>query len=106
MPVPNLPALTLAEKDVVDRYLRVVDLVGRINPSQTSPHQSTRGRELAAQALVSEARSLLAAIRTMRERGQEELHVATITNALLALDGERRAARVMVRHDTSAEPDR
>lgn len=32
--LPPLPALTRAEAEVVDRYLDVVDLLGRINPGR------------------------------------------------------------------------
>ncbi|HEX2374677.1 MAG TPA: hypothetical protein VHO93_11925 [Actinomycetota bacterium] len=50
----------------------------------------------AAQSLATEARALLAALELMWSRGQRELHVPTLTRALRALDGERRAARVTI----------
>lgn len=32
--LPPLPALTRAEAELIDRYLDVVDLLGRINPAR------------------------------------------------------------------------
>ncbi|GAA3355672.1 hypothetical protein GCM10017744_019150 [Streptomyces antimycoticus] len=46
--LPPLPALTRAEGSVVDGYLDVVDLLGRINPARGS---DTYGGLRAAQAL-------------------------------------------------------
>ena len=88
-----MPALTDAECEVVDRYLAVVDLLARINPARTG-HTYTGLR--AAQSLATEARALLGALELMWSRGERELHVATLTQALRALDGERRAARVTI----------
>ena len=34
--LPPLPALTRAEAELIDRYLEVVDLLGRINPARTT----------------------------------------------------------------------
>jgi hypothetical protein len=87
-----VPALTDAECSFVDHYLAVVDLVARINPARSSGHAYASLR--AAQTLVGEARALLAAIELMWERGEREIHVSTLTRALRALDGERRASRV------------
>jgi hypothetical protein len=87
-----VPALTDAECSFVDHYLAVVDLVARINPARSSGHAYASLR--AAQTLASEARALLAAIELMWERGEREIHVSTLTRALRALDGERRASRV------------
>jgi hypothetical protein len=89
---PRVPALTDAECSFVDHYLAVVDLVGRINPPRSASH--AYGCLRAAQALVGEARALLAAVELMWERGEREIHVGTLTQALRALDGERRASRV------------
>lgn len=33
--LPPLPALTRAEAELIDRYLEVVDLLGRINPAHS-----------------------------------------------------------------------
>ncbi|MFI6938883.1 hypothetical protein ACIBI4_06400 [Streptomyces sp. NPDC050418] len=91
-PVP-LPALTRAEGELIDRYLEVVDLVGRINPA--------RGRDTysglrAAQALVAKAVELREALDAMHRRGESEVHAATLARALRVLDGERRSGRVSV----------
>lgn len=32
--LPPLPALTRAEGDLIDRYLEVLDLLGKINPAR------------------------------------------------------------------------
>jgi hypothetical protein len=89
---PRLPALTDAECSFVDHYLAVVDLVARINPARSNGHTYVSLR--AAQDLAGEARALLAAVELMWERGEREIHVATLTRALRALDGDRRAGRV------------
>ncbi|MFF0461341.1 hypothetical protein [Streptomyces mexicanus] len=90
---PPLPALTRAEADLVDGYLDVVDLLGRINPCRGEhTYRSLR----AAQALVTRAAELRDALAVMFERGETELHTATLARALRTLDGERRTARVTV----------
>ncbi len=88
---PPLPALTRAEAELIDRYLDVVDLVGRINPAR--PGDTYRALR-AAQALVARATALRDALAVMHRRGETELHAATLERALRALDGERRSARV------------
>ena len=88
-----MPALTDAECSVIDHYLAVVDLAARINPAR-SGHTYTCLR--AAQSLASEARDLLTALELMWDRGEREIHVPTLTQALRALDGERRAIRVTI----------
>ncbi len=93
----RLPALTEAEKDLVDGYLRVVDVVARLNPARDSGHFATRGCVLAAQALVAAARDVLRAAETMAERGEDELYAPTLAAAMRELDGERRTARVLLR---------
>ncbi|MEV6164570.1 hypothetical protein AB0L71_22090 [Streptomyces sp. NPDC052052] len=90
---PPLPALTRAEAEFVDRYLEVLDQLGRINPARGS---DTYGALRAAQALVSRAGALRNALALMHERGEARIHTATLTRALRVLDGERRAARVTV----------
>ena len=91
---PPMPALTDAECSVIDHYLAVVDLIARINPARSSGHTYAGLR--AAQSLATEARALLAALELMWKRGERELHVPTLTQALRALDGERRAMRVTI----------
>jgi hypothetical protein len=87
-----VPALTDAECSFIDHYLAVVDLVARINPARSAGHAYACLR--AAQALAGEARALLGAVELMWERGEREIHVGTLTQALRALDGDRRAGRV------------
>ena len=87
-----MPALTDAECSFIDRYLAVVDLVARINPARSTGHAYACLR--AAQALAGEARALLEAVELMWERGEREIHVTTLTQALRALDGDRRAGRI------------
>ncbi|MEU6083701.1 hypothetical protein [Streptomyces sp. NPDC047108] len=89
--LPPLPALTRAEGDLVDRYLDVLDLVGRINPARSS---DTYGGLRAAQALVGKAAALRDALALMHERGESSIHAATLARALRVLDGDRRATRV------------
>jgi hypothetical protein len=91
---PRMPALTDAECSLVDHYLAVVDLVARINPARGTGH--AYGCLRAAQSLATEARALLEALELMWERGEREIHVPTLTQALRALDGERRANRVTI----------
>ncbi|MFF0162535.1 hypothetical protein ACFYRY_34070 [Streptomyces sp. NPDC005263] len=91
--LPPLPALTRAEGEVIDRYLDVVDLLGRINPAQ---HGDTYQGLRAAQALVGKAAALRDALELMHRRGETELHADTLARALRVLDGERRTARVTV----------
>jgi len=96
MDEPELPAMTQAEQDLVDRYLRVVDLVGRVNPARDSGHFSVRGGVNAAQALVSASRELLHAAETMVERGETEVYAPVLRRAMLMLDSGRRTRRVVV----------
>ncbi|MDR6979463.1 hypothetical protein J2X68_006199 [Streptomyces sp. 3330] len=89
--LPPLPALTRAEAELIDGYLDVVDMLGRINPA----HQGDTYRGLrAAQALVTKAAALRDALARMHQRGESELHAPTLARALRVLDGERRTARV------------
>jgi hypothetical protein len=91
--LPPLPALTRCEGELVDCYLDVVDLLGRINPSRTT---DTYSALRAAQALVSRAAALKEALTTMHLRGESELHHRTLGRALRVLDGERRSGLVTV----------
>jgi len=92
--LPRVPALTDAECAFVDAYLAMVDLLARVNPARSAG--STYGSLRAAQSLPGQARAVLEALEVMWARGERELHVPTLTQALRALDGERRAARVTV----------
>jgi hypothetical protein len=92
--LPRVPALTDAECAFVDAYLGLVDLVARVNPARSAG--SAYGSLRAAQSLPGQARAVLEALELMWSRGERELHVPTLTQALRALDGERRAARVSV----------
>ncbi|MFK4146019.1 hypothetical protein [Streptomyces sp. NPDC004065] len=89
--LPPLPALTRAEAELIDRYLDVVDLLGRVNPAV--PGDTYRALR-AAQALVAKAAGLRDALALMHRRGEGELHADTLARALRVLDGERRTARV------------
>ncbi|WP_299537034.1 hypothetical protein [uncultured Streptomyces sp.] len=91
--LPPLPALTRAEGAFIDHYLDVLDQVGRINPAHGG---DTYAALRAAQALTSLAVALREALTLMHERGEAQLHAATLARALRALDGERRAGRVIV----------
>ncbi|TQJ86497.1 hypothetical protein [Streptomyces sp. SLBN-31] len=91
--LPPLPALTRAEGELIDRYLDVVDLLGRINPAH---HGDTYRGLRAAQALVTKAAELRDALVLMHQRGETELHAPTLGRAMRVLDGERRTARVTV----------
>ncbi|MFJ2744568.1 hypothetical protein ACIO3O_33505 [Streptomyces sp. NPDC087440] len=91
--LPPLPALTRAECEVVDAYLEVVDLLGRINPARST---DTYGALRAAQALVGRAAALREALTLMHDRGESGLHPGTLGRALRVLDGERRAKRLTV----------
>ncbi|AXK33798.1 hypothetical protein DVA86_15165 [Streptomyces armeniacus] len=89
--LPPLPALTRAEGQLVDSYLEVLDLLGRINPARA---RDTYGGLRAAQALVGRAAALRDALAVMHERGEREVHADVLARALRVLDGERRASRV------------
>ncbi|MFI9101969.1 hypothetical protein ACIGXA_15745 [Streptomyces fildesensis] len=91
--LPPLPALTRSEGELVDRYLEIVDLLGRINPSRS---RDTYGALRAAQALVGRATALREALAVMHDRGETEVHTGTLGRALRVLDGERRTSLVAV----------
>ncbi|MCQ4079881.1 hypothetical protein NGB36_04555 [Streptomyces sp. RB6PN25] len=82
-----MPALTRAEGELVDCYLEVADLLGRVNPARCG---DTYSALRAAQALVGRAEALRAALERMYERGEREMHGAPLLRALRVLDGERR----------------
>lgn len=90
---PTLPALTQAECDIVDSYLAIVDLLGRINPARnTDTYRALR----AAQALVVRATTLRDTLALMHCRGETEIYSSTLGRALRVLDGNRRSERVVV----------
>ncbi|MFK8844819.1 MULTISPECIES: hypothetical protein [Streptomyces] len=91
--LPPLPALTRAEGEVIDSYLAVLDLLGRINPARGT---DTYGGLRAAQALVGKTTALRDALALMHARGESELHAGTLAQALRVLDGERRARLISV----------
>lgn len=81
--------------------------MGRVDPARDSGHFSTHGCVTAAQALVSAAKDVQRAAETMVERGETELHAPALAAAMLALGGERRTARVLLRpapHHPDAPP--
>ena len=68
--LPPLPALTRAEGELIDAYLAIVDLLGRINPARaTDTYSGLR----AAQALVGRATELRDALTLMHTRGESEM---------------------------------
>jgi hypothetical protein len=91
--LPPLPALTRAEAEFIDRYLEVLDQLGRINPARGG---DTYGALRAAQALASHAAGLRDALVLMHDRGESQIHANTLARTLRLLDGERRAGRVAV----------
>jgi hypothetical protein len=93
---PPLPALTRAEGELIDQYLRAVDLLARINPTRRS---DTYGALRAAQALVPAALDLRLALTTMHLRAEPELHTGVLAQALRVLDGERRTRRLLLQPD-------
>ncbi|MEO3783901.1 hypothetical protein ABGB12_11245 [Actinocorallia sp. B10E7] len=86
-----MPALTSAEREFVDHYLAVVDLLGRINPANA---EATYGALRAAQALVGEAGRLRDALETMLERGEKEVFGDALIQVIRELDGQRRTERL------------
>jgi hypothetical protein len=99
--LPPLPALTRSEGELIDCYLDLLDLLGRINPSRT---RDTYSALRAAQALVSRTAALKDALTVMHLRGETELHHATLGRALRVLDGERRSGLVTVASEPGAGP--
>jgi hypothetical protein len=98
---PPLPALTRSEGELIDCYLEVVDLLGRINPSRcTDTYAALR----AAQTLVGRAAALKEALTVMHLRGETQLHHGTLGRALRVLDGERRSERVTVAPEPAPGP--
>ena len=90
----RLPAVTDAEARFVDEYLRVADLLGRLNPQHAGDHAYRLVR--ASQDLAAAAERLRLATEEMWQRGEREVFGDVLRRALLALDGERRTRRVVV----------
>jgi hypothetical protein len=93
---PTFPGLTLAEQQLVEGYLRVADLLGRINPGREPGRIPTKYYRNPAQALVAAARDLAATVEAMIERGEGEIYGPTLTRAMLLMDAEARTGRVRV----------
>ncbi|GAB3653715.1 hypothetical protein [Streptomyces sparsus] len=98
--LPPLPALTRAEGELVDRYLEMVDLLGRVNPARCT---RTLSGLRAAQALVGAARGLQDALTVMHQRGEQHVHTDTLARALRVLDGDARTRRVGLPPTADAE---
>lgn len=92
----SFPGLTLAEQDLVEGYLRIADLLGRMNPAREPSRLPTSYYRNPAQALVAAARELAAAVEAMIERGETEIYGPTLTRAMLMMDAEARTGRTRV----------
>lgn len=90
----RLPAVTDAEARFVDEYLRVADLLGRLNPQHAGDHAYRLVRS--SQDLVAAAQRLRLAAEQMWQRGEREVFGEVLRQALVAQDGERRTRRVVV----------
>ena len=90
-PRPDEPALTEAEYELLDRYVAVLRLVGRLNPGRT--RSSTRACMNAAALLAVESAHLRDAFAIMLERGEEESHASTLARGRRGMEAERHAER-------------
>ncbi|MFI7442885.1 hypothetical protein [Nonomuraea indica] len=90
-PERPLPALTRAEQDFLDHYLRILELLGRINPA-SAEHTYTGVN--AAQALVTEAARLRDALTLMYDRDEREIHSEPLVRALRILGADDRIRRL------------
>ncbi len=95
----QLPGLTEAEAEVLERYARVLELLARINPARTG--SAVAGCVQSAAALAAEAKALHRAFETMQMRGQSELFGSVLTPVLHHLEVERHLARLGI-HDRGA----
>ncbi|MFG3437519.1 hypothetical protein ACGF0J_09770 [Nonomuraea sp. NPDC047897] len=93
-PEPPLPALTRAEQDFLHHYLRILELLGRINPA-SAEHTYTGVN--ASQALVTEAARLRDALTLMYDRDEKEIHSEPLVRALRILGAEDRLRRLSLR---------
>ncbi|GAA3130364.1 hypothetical protein GCM10010466_21290 [Planomonospora alba] len=90
-PEPPLPALTRAEQDFLHHYLRVLELLGRLNPASA---EHTYAGVNAAQALVTEAAKLRDALTLMYDRAETEIHREPLVRALRLLGADERVRRL------------
>ena len=90
-----LPGLTEAEHDLVTSYRRVLELLTRLDPTREAV--TVAGATRAAEALQSEVGRLLAALRAMPGRGQDELYPATLATVLRAMGTDDLVARLSTR---------
>jgi hypothetical protein len=91
MDLDRMPALTRAEADAMDSYVRALEQLARINPArQDETYRALR----AAQALVTQATALRDALTVMFQRGQTEFHSATLVRALRILEAETQIERL------------
>ncbi|GGK70397.1 hypothetical protein Ppa06_36180 [Planomonospora parontospora subsp. parontospora] len=97
-----LPALTRAEQDFLDHYLRILELLGRINPASA---EYTYAGVTAAQALATEAAKLRDALTLMYDRAEKEIHREPLVRALRILGAEDRLRRLAL-PGPGPEPDR
>ncbi|GAA3442414.1 hypothetical protein [Planomonospora venezuelensis] len=98
-PERPLPALTRAEQDFLHHYLKVLELLGRINPASA---EYTYAGVNAAQALVTEAAGLRDALTSMYDRAEKEIHREPLVRTLRILGAEERIRRLSL---AGPEPD-
>lgn len=91
----RLPAVSDSEARFVEQYLHVADLLGRLNPQRAGDHAYRLVR--ASQDLVAAAQRLRLAAEDMWQRHEREVFGDVLSQPVLALDGERRTSRVVVR---------
>lgn len=87
-----LPSLTAAEADLLDHYVRMLELLARVNPAGTA--STVHGCLVAAQALISEARALYDALTMMQSRGQDEVFNRVLALTLRHLEADKYLARL------------
>ena len=87
-----LPGLTEAEHELVTSYRRVLELLTRLDPTRDSV--TVAGATRAAEALQGEVARLLAALRAMPGRGQDELYPAALATVLRAMGADELLARL------------
>jgi len=87
-----LPSLTDAEADLAERYVRILELLARLNPARTA--STVHGCLMAAQALISEAKQLHAALTAMQSRGQDEVFNHVLARTLRHLEADKYLARL------------
>ena len=88
----RLPGLTAAEADLLAHYVRILELLARVNPARTA--STVLGCRASAQALVAEAEALLTALIVMQARGEEEIFNDVFARILRHVDTDRHLARL------------